>query len=144
MNSFDSFFFHEDSRGLSVLYAGIPGYSVLISPDQLKLHQQFIAERNRHIAESLDIRWFGPRPENERPVIAELWTVVGEYCRRKLSASDDPADSHAIGRANEIVLRCSNGSRSRSMTSRTDRVVAESGARARGIQPIEQKLGGRA
>lgn len=144
MNSFDSFFFHEDSRGLSLLYAGIPGYSVLISPDQLKLHHQFIAERNRHTAESLDIRWFGPRPENERPVIAELWAVVGEYCRRKPSAADGPADSHATGGTNETALRYSNGSQVRLTRSRTERVVAENSARARGIQPIGKRWGGRA
>lgn len=144
MNSFDSFFFREDSRGLSVLNASIPGYSVLIGADELRLRQSSISEYNRRFPRPLAIRWHGPRPSNERPVIDELWKVVEEYYRRKTGATDgDGLEDRPVSRAPALTVSpVPNDTPSRPRASTSERLVHGAGPGSLRTQPAENHIGG--
>ena len=144
MNSFDSFFFREDSRGLSVLNASIPGYSVLIGADELRQRQSSISEYNRRFPKPLAIKWHGPRPSNERPVIDELWKVVDEYCRRKTGATDGLENWPVTGAPRVSVPGDSSDKPGRPRASISERLVHGTGSGSRRLQPADDHIGGRA
>lgn len=144
MNSFDSFFFREDSRGLSVLNASIPGYSVLIGADELRQRQSSISEYNRRFPRPLAIKWHGPRPSNEQPVIDELWKVVDEYCRRKTGATDGLEVWPVTGVPSVTVPGVPSDKPSRPRALISERLAHGSRPGSRRLQPAENHIGGRA
>ena len=81
MPSVGKFFFREDAQGLSVLHAGVPAYSVRISPKQIQSHQTVVDRGRRETSCPLQISWFGPIPPDERDLVARLWTAVDEFLR---------------------------------------------------------------
>jgi hypothetical protein len=98
MSSVGNFFFREDAQGLTVLNAGIPGYSARISPEQIRRRQAALANNKRRTRDScrpLAIHWFGPRPSNELKRTAELWIAVDEFNRRRRGAPGDREDRRA-------------------------------------------------
>lgn len=79
MRSGDSFFFREDSRGLSVLNTGVPAYTARISTEQLRNRRANVAGLARYAPRPEEIHWFDPGLSNEEELIEELWKAVDNY-----------------------------------------------------------------